>query len=66
MTSGNGFSKNVIISGVDNISSFQANNKKTKSLIFGKCPSNGLDDTTIGALTECSINFRKSKKIYFV
>ena len=53
--------KNVIISGVDMSSSVHIDNKKKDILILGKGPTQGLDDTTITAEAQYSINFFKIK-----
>ena len=55
------FAKYVITFGVDNISSVHGDNRKN---ILGqsKGPTQELDDTTITAGAECSINFSRSRK----
>ena len=50
-------SKNVITFGVDMSSSVHIDNKGKDILILGKCPTQGLDDTTLTAETQYSINF---------
>ena len=54
---GSGFGKNVIIFRADMSSSVYIDNKKKDILILGKGPRNGLDDTTLTAGKEYSINF---------
>ena len=46
---GNGFGRNVIIFGVDMISSVYVDNKKKDILILGEDPTQGLDGTTLTA-----------------
>ena len=43
-------------------SSVRVGNKKKDILILGKGPTKGLDDTTITAEAEYSINFSKSNR----
>ena len=63
LLSGNsGFGKNVIILGADMGSSVHIHNKKKDSLILSKSPTNGLDDTTLTAEKEYSINFMEQHK----
>ena len=52
--------KNVIILGVDMSLSVHIDNKKRDILILGKAPTQGLDDTTLSAETQYSINCRIS------
>ena len=59
---GSGFGKNVIIIGVDNISSTHADNRKKDTLILGTGPIDGLDDTKLTVEAEYSINFREQQK----
>ena len=51
--------KNVIIFGIDDSSPAHADNWKKKTLILGKDQTNGLDDTTLTAEAEYSINCSK-------
>ena len=60
-----GFGKNVIIFGADMSSSAHIDNKKKDILILGKVPTQGLDDTTLTAEKEYSINFTEQQKNYF-
>ena len=57
-----GFDENVIIFGVDNSYFMHADNKKKDMLVFGKVPTNGLDDTTITAEAEYAISFSEQQK----
>ena len=54
--------KNVIIFGVDMISSVDIDNRKKDILILGSGPTQGLDDTTLSAETQYSINFLRSNR----
>ena len=54
--------KNVIIFGVDMSSSVHIDNKKKYFLILGKGPTQGLDDTTLTAEAQYSINFSRSNR----
>ena len=54
-------SKNVIIFGVDLSSSAHINNKGKDILILGIGPTQGLDDTTLGAEAQYSVDFFKIK-----
>ena len=56
---GTGLSRIVIIFGVDMHSSTKIDNKKKDILIFGKGPTQGLENT-LTAEKMCSINFTKS------
>ena len=47
----------VVIFGVDMSSSIHIDNKKKDLLILGKVPTQGLDDTTLSAEAQYSINF---------
>ena len=59
------FGKNVVIFGADMSSSVHINNKEKDILILGRGPTQGLDDTTLTAKTEYSINFaEKGKKFW--
>ena len=51
--------KNVIIFGVDMSSSMHIDNKKIDISILGKGPTQGLDDTTLTAEAQYSINFSR-------
>ena len=54
--------KNVIIFGVDMCSSVHANNKNKDVLILGKGQTQGLDNTTLTAEAEYSMNFSRSQR----
>ena len=54
--------KNVIIFGVDMSSSVHIDNKKKYILIFCKNPTQGLDDTTLNAEAQYSINSSRSDR----
>ena len=58
--------KNAIIFGVDMSSSVYIYNKKKDILILGKDPTQGLDDTTLTAEAEHSINFSRSQRKFCV
>ena len=53
--------KNVIIFGVDISSSVHIDNKGKDTLILGKRPTQGVDDTTLTAEAEYYINFTRSQ-----
>ena len=57
-----GFDKKVIMFGADMSSSVHIDNKKKDILILGKGPTDGLDDTTLTAEKEYSINFTEQQK----
>ena len=65
---GNGsrFGKNVVIFGVDNSSSVHTNNREKDIFIFGKIPTDGLDDNTIKAEVEYSINFTEKQNKFWL
>ena len=54
-------SKNVIIFGVDLSSSVHINNKGKDILILGIGPTQGLDDATLAAEAQYSVDFFKIK-----
>ena len=54
--------ENAIIFGVDMSSFVHANNKNKNIFYFGKRQTKGLDDTSITAETEYSINFSRSER----
>ena len=54
--------KNAIIVEVDMSSSAHINNKKKDILILGKGPAQGLDDTTLAAEAQHSVNFSRSNR----
>ena len=54
--------KNVLIFGVDTSSSVHTDNRNKDILILGKGPTQGLDDTTLTAEAEYSINFSRSNR----
>ena len=53
--------KNVIISGIDESSSVHIDNENKDFLILSKGSTQGLDNTTLTAKAEYSINFSRSK-----
>ena len=55
--------KSAIIFWVDNSSEVNIDNKKNNILVSGEGPTQGLDDTTITAEAEYSINFTRLNKI---
>ena len=58
-----GFGKNMVILGVDTSSSVHVDHQKKKDvLVLDNRPTQGLDDTTLTAEAEYSINFTKPKK----
>ena len=59
---GNGFGRNCLILGADMSSSVHVDNKKKDVVILGKCPTQGLDDTTLTAEKLYSINFTENNK----
>ena len=54
--------KNVIIFGVDMCSSVHIDNKRKDILILGIDPTQGLDDTTLIAEAQYSINISRSNR----
>ena len=54
--------KNVIIFGVGMSTSVNVDNKKIYILIFGQGPTQVLDDTTLTAEAQYSINFSRSNR----
>ena len=56
------WSKNVVISGVDNSSLVHIDNMKKVILVLGKGPTQGLHDTTIRAEAEYVISFSRSQR----
>ena len=54
--------RNFVIFGVDNSSSVHIDSKKKDILVHGKGPTHGLDDTSITAEAEFSINMSRSQK----
>ena len=60
--SGGGIGKNVVIFGADMSSSMHIDNKGKNILIFGKGPTQGLDNTTLAAEKNCSIRFTENGK----
>ena len=56
------WSKNVVISGVDNSSLVHIDNMKKVILVLGKGPTQGLHDTTIRAEAEYFISFSRSQR----
>ena len=57
--------KNVIIFGVDMSSSVHIDNKKKDILILGKGQTQELDDTTLTAEAQYSIDLSRSNRIFF-
>ena len=62
LSNGSGFGRNVIIFGADMSSSVHDHNKNKDILILGKGPTDGLDDATLTAEKEYSINFTEHNK----
>ena len=58
--------KRAIIFGVDMSSSVHANNKNKDVLILGKGQAQGLEDTTLTAEAEYSINFLRSERKFCI
>ena len=58
--------KNDIIFGAYVSSSVHVDNKGKDILILGKCPAQGLDDTTLSAEAQHSTNFSRSKGTFSV
>ena len=56
--------KNVIIFGINISSSMHIDNKKKNILVLRKCPTQGLDDTTLTVEDQHSINFSRLNKIF--
>ena len=50
--------------GVDNSSSIHIDNKKKDMLVLGKGSTQGLDDATITAESEYSVNFSRSARTF--
>ena len=63
---GRRFGKIVIIFGADMSSFSHVDNRKKDVLILGKGRTQGLDDTTLIAEKECTINFSEQKKLFKV
>ena len=59
---GNGFSRNVIIFGVDMSSSVQTDNKEKDILILGKGPTQGLGEHSLTAEKIYSVNFTNNNE----
>ena len=57
------FGKSVVVFGVDNGLSVNADNWKKDILVLGEGPTDGLDDTTITTEAKYSINITRSRKI---
>ena len=66
LSNGKRLGKNVIIFGADMSQSMHIDNKKKDILILGKSPADGLDDTTLTAEKEYSINFAITQKKFFL
>ena len=64
LSNGNGFGKNVIIFHADMSSSVHIDNKKKGTLILGKDPVQGLNDTTLTEEKEYSINFTEQQRTF--
>ena len=59
-----GFGRNVIIFGADTSSSAHIDNKKKDFLVLGKCPTQGLDGTTLTAEKIYLISFTEHNKTF--
>ena len=66
LSNGSGFGKNVVILGTDMSSSVDIDNKKKDILILGKSPTDGLDDITLAAEKEYSVNFTERHKKFCI
>ena len=62
LSNGSGFCKTLVISDSDMSSSGHVDNREKDIVIFGKCPSQGLDNTTTTAEKEYAINFSEQQK----
>ena len=58
--------KNVIIFWIDMSLSVHTDNKKRDIFIFALGPTPGLDDTTLAAEAQCSINFSRSNRNFYL
>ena len=64
LSDGSGFSKYVVMFGVDMSSSGHVNNRKKDIIILEKSPTQALDNTTLTTRAEYSINFTGKEKIF--
>ena len=62
LSDGSGFDKNAIIFVANMNSSAHVDKRKEDNLILHKCPTQGLDDTTLTAEKEYAINFNEHDK----
>ena len=62
LSDGNGFGKTAVIFGANMSSSVHIDNKKNDVLILCKEPTDGLDNTTLTAKKDYSINFTEQRK----
>ena len=62
LSDGNGFGKTAVIFGANMSSSVHIDNKKNDVLILCKGPTDGLDNTTLTAKKDYSINFTEQRK----
>ena len=62
MSYSSGYGRNVIIFGVNLSSSAHVDNKKKNIVILDKGPTQGLDDTTLTAEKEYTVNFMEQHK----
>ena len=56
------FTRNAIVHGVDNSSSYHADNRKKNVLLFGQAPTDDINDSVGTAEKKFSINFSEAKK----
>ena len=61
-SNGSGFGKYVIIFGADRSTLVHNDNKRIDILVFGKGPTDGLDDTMLTTKKEYSIDFTEQQK----
>ena len=61
-----GFGKNVLIFRVDSSSYFHADNRNKDILVLGKGPTDWIDDTTLTAEAEYSINYSEQQEKFCV
>ena len=62
MSVDSGFDKNIILFGADMNSSVRIDNKNKNTLIFGKDPTKGLDNTILTAGKEYAIGFSEQQR----
>ena len=63
---GNDFIRNVVTFGVDNSSSSHTYIQKNNSLVLGKGPTPGINNSTSAAETKSSINFGKENTKFYL